>query len=1204
MESITNLDLIGGYNLDQVIESLESDIINEHKHKTSAKKNQTIAYQERFKLDVLGYVSNILGLNSGQLQLDDSLLDFGLDSINGSQMANKFSEIFGLELPPTVLFEFSELDGITNYILEHHNNEIEAYYKSSAFIAEERPLEKETPGTQVTEHVQPPLTAIDKTDISENNNDNSEFIPVEILWQQIEGRLTNELSDTHPLNSLNESESNNKFGLVLNTPDQHNLQSICITGEDHRSKEFLVVGKGKPVLMLGGLLMPSEQCWKYQIEKFSDTYKLIMYQQPGCGRSTPPKGRAQLDSIAKDICDGLDLLNIQEDIAIVGYSFGGLLAQYLCLHYPHRFSSLVVICTTSQSDGINNSRKLMEELRKSPGFLQSMRSWNFDSASCYDSIASQVNFQGSLSDIKCPSLVISASDDNYMLPEYSRNICHAIGTNNYVEVESAGHLVAHTHSGEINDLLSSFLMDESVDRRTDMKQYEPVSSNADTNHSDTDNAQQSIFSDTLQSTLDITQQYIEQGQMGHAIILSPIAAQCAYMLNYLYNYNRENKTTYKNFFMTSLVEAMDAALRLIRHNYFQQGVSTNTITLFYDPCHFWSNYFDPLGAGTGNALVPGLYFFDNPDQINQALYSSNNINALILSAVKISDLAWIEDSLQECKKKKVISVIQEGHNDRRLNKLFINSLSALPDAIVIGEVVAGRQLPVGVCSVIDGLHRPWIRTPNEGYVRNIQTNLGLPLTIMKHSLLTEFCEKLSSSEVDSTLQKIESDQSYTYEIHQKYVNPGYTQVAQMHGFHSRFSQAWGTQCVVELENTAPKKIIDICSNIGSGLRGLNPRDVIKGVLTQHDRATDYWEAFTQRLKKLTGFNHIISTQSNSTAVELGIKLLLIAQPSKNKVVFFNGGSGFTLITAASASDGAIDGFSFPFKPLYPHSIFIDPTDQNAEKNLEKVLKSGEVAGVWFETIQIEANASTPVPQNLIDIISQSKEQGKYYIGVDETQTALVTGQLLNSSTKIGNADIIAISTAFCDGLISTGSLMVSDELMKACQKSNRMLIQNLSTQYINQFTSHLSLHCLQKIYQDDLLSNAVKLGEYFREKLGEVKSEQTCIKEIRGEGLLITIEFDLQAYPQLIKNSFGYLYWGACMRDKILGVKTVVCPIRSNCVRYFTPLNINKSTVDAIVDNIRRVLKKGVNGVIINCADYLQFCNNHRAANHFREMLI
>lgn len=103
-----------------------------------------------------------------------------------------------------------------------------------------------------------------------------------------------------------------------------------------------------PVLLLHPIAT-NGALWAHQAQVWSATMRVIRVDLPGHGRS-PLAGRVEkLADYADRIAEVLDALHI-ERAAVVGLSFGGMVAQALAVGHPQRVSALVLAHTTGRTD--------------------------------------------------------------------------------------------------------------------------------------------------------------------------------------------------------------------------------------------------------------------------------------------------------------------------------------------------------------------------------------------------------------------------------------------------------------------------------------------------------------------------------------------------------------------------------------------------------------------------------------------------------------------------------------------------------------------------------------------------------------------------------------------------------------------------------------------------------------------------------------
>lgn len=129
---------------------------------------------------------------------------------------------------------------------------------------------------------------------------------------------------------------------------------------------FVDVGEGPVVLLLHGF----PDCWygwRYQIAALAFAgYRVIALDMPGYGESSAPAAIDEYShkKVSEDILSLLDMLCIPQAV-VVGHDWGGSLAWYLALVYPHRFKGVCGVNTPFFP--INPNKNPLESMYKRPG---------------------------------------------------------------------------------------------------------------------------------------------------------------------------------------------------------------------------------------------------------------------------------------------------------------------------------------------------------------------------------------------------------------------------------------------------------------------------------------------------------------------------------------------------------------------------------------------------------------------------------------------------------------------------------------------------------------------------------------------------------------------------------------------------------------------------------------------------------------------
>jgi poly(3-hydroxyalkanoate) depolymerase len=102
------------------------------------------------------------------------------------------------------------------------------------------------------------------------------------------------------------------------------------------------VGSGRPVLLVNGIGAHVEM-WR-PLERVLRDMRVVSFDAPGTGRSATPLLPYSMSGLARLIEKLLDELEL-ENTDVVGYSFGGALAQQFALRFPERVRRLVLAAT-------------------------------------------------------------------------------------------------------------------------------------------------------------------------------------------------------------------------------------------------------------------------------------------------------------------------------------------------------------------------------------------------------------------------------------------------------------------------------------------------------------------------------------------------------------------------------------------------------------------------------------------------------------------------------------------------------------------------------------------------------------------------------------------------------------------------------------------------------------------------------------------
>ena len=273
------------------------------------------------------------------------------------------------------------------------------------------------------------------------------------------------------------------------------------------------------------------------------------------------------------------------------------------------------------------------------------------------------------------------------------------------------------------------------------------------------------------------------------------------------------------------------------------------------------------------------------------------------------------------------------------------------------------------------------------------------------------------------------------------------------------------------------------------------------------------------------------------------------EENKARIIFANGNFWGRTLAAISSSDDPVSYKGFgPYMPGYD---LIPYNDLNA---LENELKDPNVAAFMVEPIQGEAGVVVPDDGYLEGVRKLCDEYNVLFIA-DEVQTGIArTGRMLATDYEDAKPDILILGKALSGGVFPVSAVFANDEVM-LCIKPG----EHGSTFGGNPLACAVAKAALEVVIEENLASNAEKLGAYFRNKMNEYISKSDLVTLVRGKGLLNAIVINDDE-----KSSTA---WDLCVKMKINGL--LAKPTHGNIIRFAPPLVINKDEIIKCCDIIK-----------------------------------
>jgi acetylornithine/succinyldiaminopimelate/putrescine aminotransferase len=206
----------------------------------------------------------------------------------------------------------------------------------------------------------------------------------------------------------------------------------------------------------------------------------------------------------------------------------------------------------------------------------------------------------------------------------------------------------------------------------------------------------------------------------------------------------------------------------------------------------------------------------------------------------------------------------------------------------------------------------------------------------------------------------------------------------------------------------------------------------------------------------------------------------------------------------------------------------------------------------LEPIQAEGGVIVPYSGYLKDVRNLCDEKNILMI-LDEVQVGMGrTGKLFAYEHEGVTPDMMTLAKALGNGF-PVGALLATEKVATAFVPGS-----HASTFGGNPLAMSAAKAALQVIMGDGFLDNVVQVGSYMKRSLEELKQNHQCIKDVRGCGLILGMELNMEVRDivnQCISKGF------------------LVGTAGTHVLRFLPPLIVEKNHVDRLVDALNRTLE-------------------------------
>ena len=325
----------------------------------------------------------------------------------------------------------------------------------------------------------------------------------------------------------------------------------------------------------------------------------------------------------------------------------------------------------------------------------------------------------------------------------------------------------------------------------------------------------------------------------------------------------------------------------------------------------------------------------------------------------------------------------------------------------------------------------------------------------------------------------------------------------------------------------------------------------KVTLTSRAFHSELLGAFAERLAALTGMQAVLPMNTGAEAVETAIKTARryaafvrgVPEGKQNIVCCRGNFHGRTVTVVSMSTDPTARAGYGPFTPGFRAVEYGDA------RAIEEAIDQN-TAAVLLEPIQGEAGIIVP-PDGYLSAVREICSRKGVLMLADEVQTGFGrTGDMFACMHEGVQPDIYILGKALGGGIMPVSAVASTREILGVFEPGSHG-----STFGGNPLACAVGLKAMEIAVRDDYPALAREKGKFLQEAIRSVPNPD--IKEVRGRGLLIGVEFRSEAAPYVAR---------------LIGSGVLAKETHETTVRFAPPLNMPSEQLEDAAERIRRAL--------------------------------
>ena len=302
----------------------------------------------------------------------------------------------------------------------------------------------------------------------------------------------------------------------------------------------------------------------------------------------------------------------------------------------------------------------------------------------------------------------------------------------------------------------------------------------------------------------------------------------------------------------------------------------------------------------------------------------------------------------------------------------------------------------------------------------------------------------------------------------------------------------------------------------------------------------------KRLTELAGMKKAFFCNSGAEANEAALKLARKAAKltgNENKTKIVSAYKSFHGRTMGAITATGQEKYQKSFMPLVPGFQYIE---YNNVKELDII--DDDTCAVIMEPIQGESGVH-PATCEFLSALRKKCDEHNVALIFDEVQTGMGRTGKIFAYMHYGVKPDIITSAKMLGGGFPMGCCMCNEKYKDVFTPGD-----HASTFGGTPLACTAAMTVLDRMEELNLLDNCTKQGEYFMAQLETLP----FVKEVRGKGLIIGVEFDRDITKKIAAKGF----------EKGL----IINSIGDRIIRFVPPLIINKEEIDFVINTIKEII--------------------------------